>query len=194
MAERGPKEPRQDEHLIPRRLHPRIDVDQRIARLIGVVPRRRPGVQLHGALLGQPGKGRDAIHDGIDLGAFVRMVEGPALDKRWRVTGKVLLPEAWPAHAIRQAQDGHAAIAKVRHQCRGDRHVVANQVALGEGGQLARRVCGKQLLVEVGDPDGLAPELQHTGLLEGVESHELLFRGLQRAFVHRARRRRRLLR
>ena len=167
VLERRPIQPSQDQELLPRRLRPGIDVDERVGGPIGRVDRARPRVQLHRGLLGKPRERRRRIDDGVLLRPLLAMVVRPALDPRRGVAREVLLPEALLLDPVGEALHGEPVVVEIRHEGRGDLDVVAEQVALRHRRlALARR---EQDLLEVRDPDLVAVDDPDPLLLDRLE-------------------------
>src|SRR5439155_21709473 len=82
---------------------------------------------------------------------------------------------------------GDAAIAQVGPQHRRATHIVADQVSLGERGQLALLVSREELLVEIRDPDGFATHAPLTTLVHVVKGCQLLPTGRHPRLVVRGR-------
>ena len=160
-----------------------------------VVGGRRPRVELDGAVVRGPRQRRGRVDHEVQLGLPLPVVVVvPAPEPVGRVLGDGLVPEPRLVDAVREPVEVHRAIGEVREHRGGQDGVVPDEVALGERLRpAAAGLGGEQHLVEVGQLEGVLPQLPLPRLAEVVERGELVVRGPDPQRAARPRRRRRRL-
>ncbi len=109
------------EQLVPGRRLARIEVDERVRRLLDVCYLRGPRVQLDRAVVREPRQRGRAVDDEVQL-AFTRVgrIVAPAVDPFGCVLGSLLLPKALLLDAVGEAVEIQRAICEVGEENRRD--------------------------------------------------------------------------
>jgi hypothetical protein len=93
-------------------------------------------MDLEGGLVAEPRQRADPIREEVRVGlAILALLDAgfdPAVEPARRRIRQVLLPEAWPPDAIREAVQVERPVGEVRQHRRGDAREVADQLALGD--------------------------------------------------------------
>ena len=144
MPERGPVQPGQHEGLVPGRLLPGVDVDEREGGLPGVREATGPGMDLEARLVAEPAQGRGPVGDEVVVGAAVAAAVDaglvPAGQPLRRGLGDVLLPEPGRPGTVGEALEVERPAVEVAQHRRGDPREVADELAFRDRAGGRRRL------------------------------------------------------